>query len=257
MPKATAVWLVENTSLTFDQIADFCGLHALEVQGIADGEVAIGMVGLDPIGNGQLSKDEIERCQADPKARLVLRKPAVELPSKRNKGPRYTPVARRQDKPDAIAWLLKHAAALSDAQVAKLIGTTKNTINAVRDRTHWNAPNIKARHPVALGLCAQKDLNEAMEKAEAREESRRKREAKGTEAPAAAAAPQKSTPDYPDATEVLLQEEPEVPEEAADEAADVFSAFKPTPEEKKPEDEGSVNPGSVWPGGDDAKPSDS
>lgn len=254
MPKATAVWLVENTALTFDQIAAFCGLHALEVQGIADGEVAIGMVGLDPIGNGQLSKDEIERCQADPKARLVLRKPAFELPSKRNKGPRYTPVARRQDKPDAIAWLLKHAAVLSDAQVAKLIGTTKNTINAVRDRTHWNAPNIKARHPVALGLCAQKDLNEAMEKAEAREASRRKREAKGSE-PAAAPAPEKTTPDYPDATEPMRQEEPPVPAPAKD-TADVFRAFTPVSKEKKPDDEAPVNPGTVWPTNEDAKPSD-
>ncbi len=246
MPKATAVWLVENTSLTFDQIADFCGLHALEVQGIADGEVAIGMVGLDPIGNGQLSKDEIERCQADTKARLVLRKPALELPSKRNKGPRYTPVARRQDKPDAIAWLLKHASVLSDAQIAKLIGTTKNTINAVRERSHWNAPNIKARHPVALGLCAQKDLNEAMEKAEAREASRKKREAKGT---APIEAPQKTTPDYPDANDLLQSEEPEVPGQAK-EPADVFSAFSSSPEPKKPDSDSEVSLGSVWPGAD-------
>jgi hypothetical protein len=154
MPKATAVWLVENTALTFEQIADFCGLHVLEVQAIADGEVASGIIGLDPVANSQLSQDEIDRCSADPKARLKLTRPDIPLPSARPKGPRYTPISKRNDRPDAIAWLLKHHPELSDAQIAKLVGTTKTTINAVRDRSHWNASNIKPRHPIELGMCS-------------------------------------------------------------------------------------------------------
>jgi hypothetical protein len=165
MPKATAVWLIENTSLTFDQIADFCGLHPLEVQGIADGEVAVGIQGIDPVANNQISREEIERCQADPTARLKLAEHDLPQPLKRTKGPRYTPVAKRQDKPDGIAWLLRHHPELKDSQIARLIGTTKNTIQAVRERTHWNAPNIRPRDPVLLGLCTQADLNAAVEKA--------------------------------------------------------------------------------------------
>ncbi len=159
MPKATAVWLVQNTTLTFEQIAEFCGLHSLEVQGIADGEVAIGIVGLDPTVNGQLTKDEIERCEADPAARLKMQKATIPLPAPRTKGPRYTPVAKRQDKPDAVAWLVRHHPELSDAQISKLIGTTKQTIAAVRDRSHWNFANLRPRDPVLLGLCTQSDLN--------------------------------------------------------------------------------------------------
>ena len=165
MPKATAVWLVENTTLTFEQIAAFCGLHALEVQGIADGEVAIGIQGWDPIGNGQLTKEEVDRCQDDPTARLRMAVQNLPQPSKRTKGPRYTPVAKRQDKPDGIAWLLRHHPELKDSQIAKLIGTTKNTIQAVRDRSHWNAQNIRPRDPVLLGLCSQVELNNVVEKA--------------------------------------------------------------------------------------------
>ena len=159
MPKATAVWLVQNTTLTFEQIAEFCGLHSLEVQGIADGEVAIGIVGLDPTVNGQLTKEEIARCEADPAARLKMEKPTIPLPAPRTKGPRYTPVAKRQDKPDAVAWLVRHHPELSDAQISKLIGTTKQTIAAVRDRSHWNFTNLRPRDPVLLGLCTQSDLN--------------------------------------------------------------------------------------------------
>ena len=159
MPKATAVWLVQNTTLTFEQIAEFCGLHSLEVQGIADGEVAIGIVGLDPTVNGQLTKEEIERCEADPAARLKMQKATIPLPAPRTKGPRYTPVAKRQDKPDAVAWLVRHHPELSDAQISKLIGTTKQTIAAVRDRSHWNFANLRPRDPVLLGLCTQSDLN--------------------------------------------------------------------------------------------------
>ena len=165
MPKATAVWLVENTTLTFDQIAEFCHLHPLEVQGVADGEVAVGIVGLDPVTNGQLTREEIARCEGDPKARLQMAKQTIPLPAPRTKGPRYTPVSKRQDKPDAVAWLVRHHPELTDAQISKLIGTTKQTIAAVRDRSHWNAPNLRPRDPVLLGLCSQGDLNEAVLKA--------------------------------------------------------------------------------------------
>jgi uncharacterized protein len=162
MPKATAVWLVENTSLTFEQIADFCELHPLEIQAIADGEVAIQMQGLDPVANGQTTMAEIERCQADPETRLKLSPRALPPQFVKHKGPRYTPIAKRQDKPDAIAFLLKSNPELSDGQISKLIGTTKPTIAAVRDRTHWNTANIKPRHPVGLGLCTIEELEEAI-----------------------------------------------------------------------------------------------
>jgi len=168
MPKATAVWLVENTSLTFEQIADFCGLHPLEIQAIADGEVANQMQGLDPVVNGQTTAEEIARCQADPQARLKLSPQALPPQLFRHKGPRYTPIAKRQDKPDAIAFLLKTYPELSEAQISKLIGTTKPTIVAVRDRTHWNSSNIKPRHPVELGLCTFEELEEAISRSRAR-----------------------------------------------------------------------------------------
>ncbi|HVC52276.1 MAG TPA: cell cycle transcriptional regulator TrcR [Stellaceae bacterium] len=162
MPKATAVWLVENTSLTFEQIAEFCGLHALEVQAIADGEVATQMQGLDPVANGQTTAEEIELCQKDPERKLQLAPQAIPPQFVKHKGPRYTPIAKRQDKPDAIAYLLRNHPELSEAQISKLIGTTKPTIAAVRDRTHWNSPNIKPRHPVGLGLCTLDELDAAI-----------------------------------------------------------------------------------------------
>ncbi len=165
MPKATAVWLIDNTGLTFDQIANFCGLHVLEVQGIADDEVAIGIQGMDPVVNGELTKEEITRCEGDSTAKLQIHKRDLPEPSKRTKGPRYTPVAKRQDKPDAISWLVRHHPELKDSQIARLIGTTKNTIQSVRDRSHWNSPNIRPRDPVLLGLCHQTDLNAMVEKA--------------------------------------------------------------------------------------------
>ena len=165
MPKATAVWLVENTALTFKQIADFCGLHPLEVQGVADGEVAIGIKGQDPIASGQLSQAELDRCQADPTASLQLKTSENPAPVKRTKGPRYVPVSKRQDKPDAIAYLIRYYPELSDAQIGKLIGTTKPTITAIRDRTHWNSSQIQPRDPVTIGLCRQMDLDEQVEKA--------------------------------------------------------------------------------------------
>ena len=165
MPKATAVWLIENTALTFRQIGAFCGLHDLEVQSIADDEVAVGMVGYDPITNGQLTQAEIERCEADSAERLKLAKTDVPRPASRTKGPRYTPVARRGDKPDAIAWLVKHFPNLKDAQISRLIGTTKPTITAIRDRSHWNMATISARDPVGLGLCNRQDLDKEVKRA--------------------------------------------------------------------------------------------
>jgi uncharacterized protein len=162
MPKATAVWLVENTALSFEQIAEFCGMHPLEVQGIADGEVSGGIRGLDPAASGQLTLEEIKRCEEDPSARLQLLTTAKQYITHKTKGSRYTPVARRQDKPDAIAWLVKHYPTMTDAQVAKLVGTTKNTIQAVRNKTHWNSSNIKPRDPVLLGLCTQTHLDAAV-----------------------------------------------------------------------------------------------
>lgn len=162
MPKATAVWLVENTALTFEQIADFCNLHPLEVQAIADGEVGSGIQGLDPIISGELTQEEIDRCVADPDARLVAARSRVPEARIKQKGARYTPVSKRQDRPDAIAWLLKNYPELSDAQISRLIGTTKPTINSVRSKSHWNAPNIKPQNPVSLGLCSTRDLEMAV-----------------------------------------------------------------------------------------------
>lgn len=168
MPKSTAVWLVENTALTFEQIADFCGMHSLEVQGIADGEVAAGIIGQDPMQAGELRKEEISRCEADPKARLKISERATQYDAmtkkKGRKGARYTPIARRQDKPEAIAWLLKHHPYLPDSKTVRLIGTTKKTIEAIRERTHWNISNIKPKDPVLLGLCTQTALDALVKK---------------------------------------------------------------------------------------------
>ncbi|NDE90930.1 MAG: DUF1013 domain-containing protein [Alphaproteobacteria bacterium] len=164
MPKGTAVWLVENTALTFDQISQFCELHPLEVKAIADGEVNVGMVGLNPVLNGQITKEEIERCEKDPDAKISMKVNKLPEVAARQKGPRYTPVTKRGDKPDAIAWLIKNHPELTDGQLVNLIGTTKSTIEKIRDRSHWNMSNIKPRDPVFLGLCKQVDLNAAVEK---------------------------------------------------------------------------------------------
>jgi hypothetical protein len=179
MPKATAVWLVENTSLTFEQIADFCGMHMLEVQAIADGEVATGIVGLDPIVNGQLTKEEIERVVANPKARLKMAPMPEAIPKPKSRGPRYTPVSKRQERPDAVAWLLRQYPELTDAQICKLVGTTKATINAVRGKTHWKASSIKPHDPVDLGMCSLEELHGAVQRARrilARAEQRKNRQ---------------------------------------------------------------------------------
>ncbi|NUN67798.1 DUF1013 domain-containing protein [Pseudanabaena biceps] len=176
MPKATAVWLVDNTSLTFEQIADFCGLHPLEVRGIADGDVARDIRGADPLVNGQLTRDELDRAQADSTYRMkavVSRHAEMLKPVK--PAPRYTPVSRRQDRPDAIMWFVKNHPEVTDAQIAKLLGTTKATIETVRNRTHWNAANIKPVDPVTLGLVGQLQLDETVRKAaekRARDEAR-------------------------------------------------------------------------------------
>ena len=161
MPMATAVWLVDNTALTFTQIAELCDLHELEVQGIADGTVGMNIVGQDPTVSGQLTWDEINRCQDDPKASLTLVEDDVKA-MPRTKGPRYTPLSKRQDKPDAIAWLVRHHPELSDLQISRLVGTTKPTIQAIRDRSHWNIANIHPHDPVSLGLCKQFELDEAV-----------------------------------------------------------------------------------------------
>lgn len=166
MPKATAVWLIDNTALTFDQIAEFCRLHPLEVKGIADGDVAVGVRGADPIANGQLTREEIEAAEKDSGYHMKLRQPThAEMMDRTQKGPRYTPLSRRQERPNAIAWLVKNHPEVTDAQISRLIGTTKTTIQAVRDRTHWNSNNIKPEDPVALGLCSQIDLDGVVRKA--------------------------------------------------------------------------------------------
>lgn len=166
MPKATAVWLVDNTALSFEQIGDFCKLHPLEVKGIADGEVAQGIKGLDPISTGQLSRDEITLAEKDHNRRLRLLDPKVRLPEqKKRRGPRYTPVSRRHDRPNAILWLLRNHAELKDAQIIRLVGTTKATIQSIRDRTHWNSPQLSPMDPVTLGLCSQIDLDLEVQRA--------------------------------------------------------------------------------------------
>ena len=165
MPKATAVWLVDNTALSFDQIAQFCKLHPLEVKAIADGEAAQGIKGLDPIATGQLSRDEIQRAEADINHRLKLSEPKVRVPESKRRGPRYTPVSKRQDRPNAILWLVRNHPELKDAQISRLVGTTKSTIEQIRDRTHWNATNLTPMDPVTLGLCSQIDLDLEVERA--------------------------------------------------------------------------------------------
>ncbi|MGB8623507.1 MAG: DUF1013 domain-containing protein [Paracoccaceae bacterium] len=171
MAKATAVWLVDNTTLSFRQIAEFCGLHDLEVQGIADGDVAAGVKGFDPITNNQLDQSEIDKGEADPNYKLKLKfNPAAQGEEKR-RGPRYTPLSKRQDRPASILWLVKFHPELTDGQISKLVGTTKPTIQAIRERTHWNIANIQPIDPVALGLCKQSELDAAVQKAAKKKEA--------------------------------------------------------------------------------------
>jgi hypothetical protein len=168
MTKATAVWLVDNTTISFKQIADFCDLHELEVQGIADGDVAAGVKGFDPIANNQLTQEEIDRAQADPLHRLRLKHYAAAQGEEKRRGPRYTPLSKRQDRPNAILWLVKFHPELADSQISKLVGTTKPTITTIRERTHWNISNMQPIDPVALGLCKQSELDTAVQKAAAK-----------------------------------------------------------------------------------------
>ncbi|MFM7085150.1 MAG: DUF1013 domain-containing protein [Hyphomicrobium sp.] len=182
MPKATAVWLVANTSLTFEQIARFCGLHMLEVKGIADGDVAQGIKGLDPVTSNQLTREEIAKGEKDPQYELQLSEMKVEIPQtpSSKKGPRYTPLSRRHDRPNAVLWLIRNHPELKDAQIMRLVGTTKPTITQVRDRTHWNIGNLTAQDPVTLGLCSQIDLDAEVKKAARRVERARKEDEKDT-----------------------------------------------------------------------------
>src|ERR1043166_412682 len=179
MPKATAVWLVDNTGLTFEQIADFCGLHPLEVKGIADEDVAKGIKGQDPVATGQLTREQIAEAEKDPRKRLKMAPAKHKMPSVRLKrAPRYTPVSKRQDKPDAVYWLIRNHPEFSDSDIIKLVGTTKATIAKIRERSHWNAANIKAVDPVTLGLCSQLELDLAVARVNAKLERAQKRAAK-------------------------------------------------------------------------------
>mgnify|MGYP001812647061 CR=1 FL=1 len=168
MAKATAVWLVDNTTISFKQIADFCDLHELEVQGIADGDVAAGVKGFDPISNNQLTQEEIDAAEKDPLHKLKLKFNAAAVGEEKRRGPRYTPLSKRQDRPAAILWLVKFHPELSDGQISKLVGTTKPTIQSIRERTHWNISNIQPVDPVALGLTKQSELDAAVQKAAAK-----------------------------------------------------------------------------------------
>ena len=200
MPKATAVWLVDNTTLTFDQIAKLCQLHSLEIQAIADGEVSSGIIGLDPVTNGQLTREEILRCEDDTNAELKLVIPDIPISEAKPKGARYTPISKRNDKPDAIAWLVKNLEDLSDAQIGRLVGTTKPTINAVRDRTHWNSSNLRPRHPVELGLCTRTEIDAEIAKARDRKAKQAKKNAPA-EAPIAQTPVAEAPVSQPPATE--------------------------------------------------------
>ncbi len=164
-PKATAVWLVDNTTLTFKQIADFTGMHELEIQGIADGDVAGGVKGFDPVANNQIDQIEIDKAEKNPLAKLKLKYNPAAVDEDKRRGPRYTPLSKRQDRPNAILWLVKFHPELSDGQISKLVGTTKPTIQSIRERTHWNIQNMQPIDPVALGLCRQSELDAAVAKA--------------------------------------------------------------------------------------------
>ena len=167
MPKATAIWLIDNTSLSFRQIGDFCGMHELEIKGIADGEVGAGIKGLNPITSGQLTKEEIDRCVASEEEELqIIENEISEKTEQSKKKKKYTPLSKRQDRPDAVYWLIRNHPELKDSQVARLVGSTKNTIDGIRNRTHWNMANIRPQDPIGLGLCRQIELDEALEKAE-------------------------------------------------------------------------------------------
>lgn len=240
MPKATAVWLVDNTSLTFEQIAAFCGLHNLEVKGIADGDVAQGIKGMDPITSGQLTREEIAKGEGDPTHALELSDNTIEVAqTKRKRAPRYTPVSRRQDRPNAVLWLLRNHDELKDSQIIRLVGTTKPTIQQIRDRTHWNSAQLQPQDPVTLGLCTQIDLDAEVQKAAKRLERERKqaeREAKkaGTLLPTAETTAGGEAPVAPG-----MGEQPDVIMPTA-EILTPKAAPEPTREEKEQEEQDRV-----------------
>ena len=178
MPKATAVWLIDNTTLTFKQIADFCGLHELEVKGIADGDVAVGIKAYNPILSNQLTREEIQLSSEDPSRLLQMNKKNTEIEVKKMVGTKYTPISKREDRPNAIAWLTKNYPQLADSQICKLVGTTKNTVVGIRTRKHWNMSNISPKDPVAANLCTQTDLIKAIERAKKKQERLEKKRKK-------------------------------------------------------------------------------
>ena len=192
MPKATAVWLVENTTLTFKQIANFCNLHELEVKGIADGDVAKGIKAYNPILAGQLSREEIDLCSKDPERNLALIERAEDVQVKERKKPKYTPLSKRQDRPDAALWLLKNFPQFTDGQISKLVGSTKGTVSLIRKRSYWNFSNLKAKDPVILGLCSQEIFEKALGKANRRIEREKKALAREEKQKASAQSSQES-----------------------------------------------------------------
>lgn len=230
MPKATAVWLVDNTALGFDQIAAFCRLHPLEVKAIADGEAAQGIKGLDPILTGQLTREEIARGEADRSYRLKVAERKVRVPESKRRGPRYTPVSKRQDRPNAILWLLRNHPELKDAQIMRLVGTTKTTIEAIRSRTHWNAQHLAPMDPVTLGLCSQIELDLEVEKA-AKTAPRREEDAAGG---ATLVSVEETT--APDALSHFGEPAPKKEEEELDPDA-IFAKLKAMKREEPDEDE--------------------
>ena len=246
MPKATAVWLVDSTTLTFDQIAAFCGLHPLEVQGIADGEVAIGIRGLDPIANGQVTREEIQRCEQDSSLRLEAIGPVAEVPQRARRA-RYTPVSKRQDRPNAISWLLKNYDELSDAQIGKLLGTTKATITAVRERTHWNTPNITPQDPILLGICNEAELLDAVRKARAKAERAAARDEKAAAAKAAARDENAAAAKAAAAAAAAAEATPAQPVEDAPPAAPEAEPGEPAPADPGMAGEGSGSAGTLQP----------
>lgn len=251
MPKATAIWLIDNTALTFDQIADFCGLHALEIKGIADGDVAQGIKAMDPISNGQLTRSELERCQADPSAKLVLAQSKRDLPTpKKQKGGKYTPLSKRQGRPDAIYWLVRNHAELNDTQISRLVGTTKPTIQNIRNRTHWNMSNLKPVDPVALGLCKQIDLDREVTRAARRVERANKEQKKQEQQQAAALSPIESAPIESEPNATMDAPTPPLDDmgktEQSDkidetESANIFADLPDTEKEKEAEDAPDVD----------------
>jgi hypothetical protein len=245
MPKATAVWLTENTSLTFEQIAEFCGMHLLEVKGIADGDVAAGIKGMDPITSGQLTREEIKRAEEDPSHRLRLAETKIVVPEvKSKKGPRYTPVSRRHDRPNAVIWLIRNHPELKDSQLMRLVGTTKPTIQQIRDRTHWNSANLVPQDPVTLGLCSQIDLDAEVTKAARRLDRERKAAGIGVAPAGATLLPASETTSLPGlgpqpTVELFTprEREPVREETQAEEDARVFAKLKELSKAQPKQDE--------------------